>query len=45
MAWKIDLDRAAVRDLDKLGRQAARFPLLKLSEYSHQVILISLLRR
>ena len=24
MAWKVELDRAAVRDLDKLGRQAAR---------------------
>ena len=24
MAWKVELDRAAVRDLGKLGRQAAR---------------------
>ena len=24
MAWKVELDRAAVRDLDKLDRQAAR---------------------
>lgn len=24
MAWRVELDRAAVRDLDKLDRQAAR---------------------
>ncbi len=24
MAWKVELDRAAVRDLDKLDRQASR---------------------